>query len=403
MTEGPVQLEWLGEAGQKFTRLIRQPERPGVFVTEVNLPQAGHWTLGVEAPEAAAPVVLENLHVSASNAHDQHSHEPTASEDEGLVRMTKDQQWRLQVAARPVVSEDYIQPLRVAAKVEAPPARRIVVTTQVAGRVGPLEDGSLPALGQRVKAGQPLLQISVPLTGNATDLVAAEAELVRSRESLQLARAELDRATALLEAGAASERRVEEARAALAAAGARHQAAGRLLEGGGPVQIITAPLDGLVVALDAPSGSYVGVGQAVFTVLDPSVVWVRGHIPETALAHLPAAPRARLGIHGDLNLSCSIEGARLVYLAPEIDLASRTVAVVFEVENNDLHLRPGQSLGLALDTSTSGQGLVIPAAALVDEHGRSVVFVQTGGESFVKRYVTLGGQDGRRCLVTAVA
>jgi multidrug efflux pump subunit AcrA (membrane-fusion protein) len=55
---------------------------------------------------------------------------------------------------------------------------------------------------------------------------------------------------------------------------------------------------------------------------------------------------------------------------------------------------------LILDTNTTDEGLVVPVEALVDEHGRSVVFVQTGGETFVKRHIELGGQDGTRALVT---
>lgn len=296
--------------------------------------------------------------------------------------------------------EDFAHPLRVAATVEAPPARRLVITTPVTGVVGPLAHGRLPVLGQTVQAGAPLLEVRVPLTGNAAELVAAEAELIRTREDLGLARAELERAESLLSAGAAARKRVDEARAAVAAQEARHQAAARLLQGSEPARVIRAPISGVVVAVNASPGSLVPAGGAVLTVLDPSVVWVRGHIPETALDHLPPAPRARLGIHGDLNRACDIEGARLVYLAPEIDRASRTAAVVYEVDNHDLHLRPGQSLGLALSTRTSQGGMVIPRDALVDEHGRPVVYVQTGGESFVKRYLTLGGEDGRRCLVT---
>jgi hypothetical protein len=72
---------------------------------------------------------------------------------------------------------------------------------------------------------------------------------------------------------------------------------------------------------------------------------------------------------------------------------------VYAIDNDDLHLRVGQSLGLALDTVTVTDGVVVPNAALIDEHGRPVVFVQLAGDTFVKRHVTVGGNDGARSLI----
>jgi multidrug efflux pump subunit AcrA (membrane-fusion protein) len=43
--------------------------------------------------------------------------------------------------------------------------------------------------------------------------------------------------------------------------------------------------------------------------------------------------------------------------------------------------------------------LVIPHEALVDEDGRMVVFVQLDGETFEKRHVTIGGDDGLNAVV----
>jgi multidrug efflux pump subunit AcrA (membrane-fusion protein) len=40
------------------------------------------------------------------------------------------------------------------------------------------------------------------------------------------------------------------------------------------------------------------------------------------------------------------------------------------------------------------QGLAIPASALQDEDGLSVVYVQAGGERFLRRIVQIGARDG---------
>jgi multidrug efflux pump subunit AcrA (membrane-fusion protein) len=59
----------------------------------------------------------------------------------------------------------------------------------------------------------------------------------------------------------------------------------------------------------------------------------------------------------------------------------------------------GRSVGLRLETRRTVEAVVVPSRALVDEQGRTVVFVQTGGERFEKRFVEVGGDDGSRCVI----
>ncbi len=396
----PLTLVWRDTAGGEFTRSMPAPTTDGVYEVAILMPTAGHWQLEVIPAGAATPVIIDGLHVAASVLESIHDHAEPGQDDQVLITMTKAQQWRLGVVSAPAERTTFTQPLRVAATVEAPPERRVVVATPVGGRVSVLADRRLPVLGQAVRAGEPLVAIRVPLTGDAGALAGAESDLVGAREDLQLAEAELTRARALVAAQAAPARRVEEAEAALSAARARHAAAARLLDGGAdsPRRILVAPIDGVITGLHASPGQYVEAGARVLTVLDPSRVWVRGHIPETALHDLPPRPRARLGVHGEVGTACDIEGAELMYLAPEIDPASRTAAVVYAIDNDSLHLRVGQSLGLALDTTTVLDGLVVPNSALIDEQGRTVVVVQLAADAFAERHVPLGRDDRARSL-----
>lgn len=401
VTSGSLTLEWSDESGASFVRVVSSPERPGFYRAEVLIPSPGYWHLLLTPEGAAEPVVIDGIHVVTNPIEALHDHAEITDPVDDVITMTKPQQWRLGTVSTPVRRETFTTQVRVAATVEAPPERRVVVVTPVPGRVTLVPGRGLVVLGDRVTAGEALVAIRVPLTGDGSALAGAEADLVRAQQDLQLAEAELERARALVAADAAPARRVEEAEADVTAARARFEASRRLLAGDSdaPEMVLCAPIDGVVVAVNASPGEHIEAGDSVLTVLDPTRVWVRGRIPETALHDLPPEPVARLGMHGDVNQVCDVEGATLVYLAPEIDPASRTASVVYALDNIDNHLRVGQSLGLSLDTRTSVDGLVIPTSALVDEHGRPVVFVQTAGEIFIKRHVTVGGNDGSRCLI----
>jgi len=64
-------------------------------------------------------------------------------------------------------------------------------------------------------------------------------------------------------------------------------------------------------------------------------------------------------------------------------------------------LKPGMFARVTVFTGEGSDGVVIPAAAVIDDGGRPTVFVMEGGESFYKRVVRLGARDGDRVQVLA--
>jgi membrane fusion protein, heavy metal efflux system len=65
------------------------------------------------------------------------------------------------------------------------------------------------------------------------------------------------------------------------------------------------------------------------------------------------------------------------------------VPIVFELDDPPPAVAIGQAVTLRLITP-SAEGVSIPRAALVDDAGQPIVFVQVGGESFERRPVRVG-------------
>ena len=59
------------------------------------------------------------------------------------------------------------------------------------------------------------------------------------------------------------------------------------------------------------------------------------------------------------------------------------------------------ALTVYVETAHVTEALAVPASALVDEDGRAVAFVHVAGETFQKRDLTLGIQDGTFVQVLA--
>jgi multidrug efflux pump subunit AcrA (membrane-fusion protein) len=62
-------------------------------------------------------------------------------------------------------------------------------------------------------------------------------------------------------------------------------------------------------------------------------------------------------------------------------------------------LLPGSFVEVFLKTAPINDALVIPVSALIEEQGVFYAFVQTEGESFQKRELKLGANDGQRVQV----
>jgi multidrug efflux pump subunit AcrA (membrane-fusion protein) len=77
-----------------------------------------------------------------------------------------------------------------------------------------------------------------------------------------------------------------------------------------------------------------------------------------------------------------------------IDPVSRTVEIRFAFDNRGSRLRLGNALTLRMLVGEGVERTAVPESAVVDDGGRPVVFVQTGGESFERRPVRLGGKAG---------
>jgi RND family efflux transporter MFP subunit len=300
-------------------------------------------------------------------------------EDLASVTLTPEAESRLAVRTS-VVEEKQLPALRrVGGEVAVPAGRALVVTAPLAGTLLAPADAPVPAAGAAVGKGQVVFRLR-PLPG-ATDLGAAEARL-------EAARAKARRVEQLLEAGAASVRAVEEARAELAAA----EAGGRSLApssdtGSGAVLVLSSPQDGLLHAVRAAPGQSVAASAPLFDVVSRDPLWVRVPLYVGDLAGVDEAKGAR--VH-DLSENAGAPGrpARLISGPPSADAQAATADLYFEVANSDGRLRPGQRVSVSLALKTEDRGRVVPwSAILYDFQGGTWVYENTAPQVFVRRRV----------------
>jgi len=408
--EGPIAFTL--QAGQEapIEKTEGAPVRAGIYEAMLTFPKAGEWqvTVGVPAEDGVKKVRLTPVNVFPSTEEALKAPQPEAPVG---ISFLKEQQWKVLSGTGIAAKRKLIERLRLPATVSARPGKLAQVTPPVAGRLLPPPGKSMPLVGDKVEAGQTLGLVQPTFSEIGARFMEAEADVVRSKLSLEQADAVLKRTQKLAEASARSARELEEAQFALKAAQAKYDAAlmlqatyrkvgANFSEAGTAVQPmidLKSPIAGTIVAqLGAAVGEYLPVEKPVFTVLDVGIIFIEARIPEASLKRLGAVEGAKLELPDDPGRFLSITGdgrGRLVFLGPQVDPATRTVPLVFEAKNEGGHLRIGQSLNLYVESSRAEDALAIPTSSIVDEDGKPVAFVQVGGEAFQKRDLALGIRD----------
>jgi cobalt-zinc-cadmium efflux system membrane fusion protein len=323
-------------------------------------------------------------------------------------------------------NEDQLKTLTI----EPVAAREFTVEHEVTGKVGFNEDLLTPvfpaysgrvvavlgAKGQFVRKGQPLLVVESPeYVAAQTDLTNARADMDKAVVNLQMAEVNFDRACRLFAQDAISEKDLQSNRSALALAQAelrRAQAALAVAQsklmifGKTPGDIamlnafvdrtltITAPIAGTIVDRQVGPGQILRADATtpLFQISSLSTLWAQGDVFESDL------PNIRLGAQVEIRVGCypnRVFSARVSFIDPTVDSATRTVHVRCEVDNRNGLLKPDMFVRMKIIAAAKQSVPVIPASAVVARGENSLVLVEEAPGRFRKRKVEIGHEvDG---------
>jgi membrane fusion protein, heavy metal efflux system len=126
-------------------------------------------------------------------------------------------------------------------------------------------------------------------------------------------------------------------------------------------------------------------------VIDLGRVWLVAHVFEPDVPRVEHARTAWFTIEGYAQpFTVDDTNAKLVTVGRVVDPRTRTVPVIFEIDNADGRLRIGNFTKVVIATGAPRAALAIPEAAIVDDAGKPVAYVMIEGEAFERRPLRLG-------------
>ena len=305
---------------------------------------------------------------------------------------------------------------------------KILVPEDRMANIGPVHEGRLVRLyagqGSKVKKGQKLADLeSADIDQAEADYLKALADSENARRTslaeVKFAQATYDRTKMLYEksitAGKnveAAEHDLEMAKASSASAVAQTKAAltsarRHLLILGlkdsdidalasktslAAVFSLTSPIAGIVIERNGTIGATVGSDANVFKIIDISRVWIDANVFEKDLERVRRGQEVKVSVPAFPESTFS---GRVILVSSVVDPETRSVKVRTEVPNPDGRLKPDMFANVQIITDLHRTAISIPQAAVLDDGGKTVVFVSEGS-GYQKRPVNIGIQGNGR-------
>ena len=380
-------------------------EAPGLFSLHLIPEAAGDFDLTIlfESSDGSSRYALGSVPVfadvqEAANAHQHHSH---GVSNEG-IHFTKAQQWKSDFATAEAFAGQARPSIAATAIIKAQPDGEALLT---APATGVLRAENFVRIGQSVKQGQVLAYLT-PRLGGDVDVATLQAAVEKAGISLAQAQRERERLEALFAAEAVPQKRLQAAQDQERLAQAELQAARARqaqLSGAGGIPI-RAPIDGHIADVSVSNGAFVAEGSPLLHIANTTRLWLEARIPESELGRLQgqqllAADFVVDGYAQPFLINQDNHG-RLVAIGKVVDATTRTVPAVFEFDQPaHAALRLGMSAQAQLYMGAGAEAVLVPASAIQDENGTSVVYVQIDGERFRRQLVRPGVRDGNQVAI----
>ena len=366
---------------------VDAPLRDGIFILDPVIQQPGVYRVELEltSPQVNSRHTLGQVRVYSSV---EEALAAEVEEDEGGIGFLKEQQWVIPFAVHPLEEHEVQRTVRAPAEIVPPDGALVEVSALVDGIAPANENRDAPSVGERVREGQILVVLTPTAQGGG---------FAQSRGQVERLQREVERSERLFAAGAIAGKRLEESRHDLEIARAELDAIGGVT--GGVYQLsLRAPISGVIARRSFLPGGRVEAGEPLFTIVDPATAWLRVQMSAATATKVANSSGATFTTE---DSDVVFHTSRLLSVGAVLNPQTRTVPVVFEVAEAGGLFAFGQLAQATVPIGGTVKGIAVPNQAILDDNGTPVAYVQTGGETFARRILTLGERDGTRTQVLA--
>lgn len=219
-------------------------------------------------------------------------------------------------------------------------------------------------LGDRVKAGQPFVEIEDREYVNSISLEAA-------KMNLELTRQEYEKQKSVFDKGGVTQRELKNSE--LQFARAQNDVENAEIRLGKMKANI--PISGTIVKLPQyTAGSQIQAGDPLVTIMDYSRMYIDVSLPENTMTEIKTGQKVQIT---NYSLPDDTLSGTITELSPAIDVSTRTYLGKVRFSNPNLLIRPGMFVKTLIKVNQKDNIIVIPKEVIIsDQRGKRVFVVQ---------------------------
>ncbi|OGU10658.1 MAG: hypothetical protein A2X61_17065 [Ignavibacteria bacterium GWB2_35_12] len=315
------------------------------------------------------------------------------SEDEtpNQISYLKEQAWKTDFKVELVQKILFTSIIKTSGQILSAPGDEIIITATASGQVRFVKNNLLQGIS--VAKGARLFEIE---TSDLTD-GNLETKYNEAKANNEKAKADLQRADLLVKDKIISDKDYLVTKNAYKQSEINLKTYSKNTRNG--KKNIYSQLDGFIKKIYIHNGDYVSTGQQLASISKNKTLILQADLSSQFYSKLNKVIGANFKTIGNDNTyDIKDFNGKIVSYAKSSDALTFYTPIYFELTNNG-ELVTGSFAEIFLKTKEETQQVVIPMTALTEESGKFFVYVQIGGESFLKKEVELGDNDGINIVV----
>jgi len=160
-----------------------------------------------------------------------------------------------------------------------------------------------------------------------------------------------------------------------------------------PYLVYTAPVNGVVAALEAGEGQYVGEGSAIMQLEDYDRLWVEADVYPAELDRVKVGEQVKVVVAGFEDAPVNM---RIDFIAPALQTGTQLAQVRGTVPNRGQRWQPGMQADIYLPAGNKDSAISLPTDAVIRDGKGAHVWLRKGRDRFVPQKVKTGTENFNR-------
>lgn len=388
-TKGTVTVSFI-QNGKGIKNTANAPGSPGIFRLALQPAQAGTGKLifDIQTTAFTDQFIIDSVEVYADEKT------AIAAQPKELagsdISYLKEQAWKVEFANAPVMKETMFDVIKATGEIQSAPGDEVTIAAKSNGIVKFVGNNNIT--GSAIRAGQTMFTV----TGGEIPFENVEAAKQTARAELTTAKSEYARASELIKDKLITQGDFQNAKLRFEHAQITLNNLGRNYNGG---KSLSSSINGFIKNIMVSEGQYVSAGQPLATITKNQRLILKADVSLKDAGKINSIQEANFTIlQTKQSYNTKELNGKLLSVGKTTAGNSPFIPVHFQMDSKP-DMLPGSYAEVYLKTIPISDALVIPVSALIEELGIFYVYVQTEGESFQKRELKLGANDGQKVQI----